>query len=257
MRDKMKKHAMKDDYETAVLDDMEAEAAYERQKEAWRKVPNAAPAPRAKPGAVEASPNVVHVDDGTFDAYKKVLDGGDQAKRAALANELASLPPKGQAEPYSELHSRLPPAFVDGAVDVTDSLGNEVSPPPAEKKTATRQEMRQIRKRVEEKRKDGIDCDTDDELATVGLKRDEEASKPRAKPAKAPADKQGGTTQSTVAKPTATAAASARNGAAATRPAVVASTPAAASAASPRKASTKPVKEKSKSGKKSQDCMVM
>ena len=63
----------------------------------------------------------------------------------------------------------MPPAFVDGAVDVTDSLGNEVSPPPAEKKTATRQEMRQIRKRVEEKRKDGIDCDTDDELATVGL----------------------------------------------------------------------------------------
>lgn len=176
MRDKAQRYA-RDDYESAVFDDMNAEAAYERKKAAWKKVPDQAPAPRPK--VAEAYP--VAVDDGTFEELKPALDGSNAKQRAAIKEELAAVPvDASKKETYVELHSNLTQWETAGK---KDTAGNDLPANEAiAKKPASRAEMKKIRKRIAEKRKEGVECDTDDEFDAVGLLPPDEAQTKKGAP---------------------------------------------------------------------------
>lgn len=175
MRDKIKNRSSKDDYETAVLDDMEAEAAYEAQKRAWKSTPDAAPAPR--PNAIKQAYPVAE-GDSTFAELKPALDGSDQEKRAAMKAELAALPAVDapQKETFTDLKHGMPAEeAADKLAATKDALGNDLPVNEVlEKRRATRSEMKKIKRRLAEKRKEGIACDTDDELAAANLLPPEE-----------------------------------------------------------------------------------
>ena len=189
MRDKKAKGGRhsKDDYESAIHDDMEAEAAYERQKAAWKEAPDAKPAARP----TKEAPKIA-VDESVL----SVLTDSDHSKRAQLTLDLLEAMPASVRDGpgYAELRARLS-GVSTANIDLTDTAGNDLPGPEVELRLATRAELKKIRKKVDAKREAGEDCDTDDELEAIGLRnnlayekgKEKKKAKPPAKAKAAPA----------------------------------------------------------------------